>query len=432
MTPPVFALIDGNNFYASCERVFQPELRGQPLVVLSNNDGCAIARSDEAKALGVLMAQPIHEVPPAIRRQLAIRSANFTLYGDMSARILAILREVVPRVESYSIDESFLDLTGIPERAAFCRELRGRIYRWTGIPSCVGIGATKTLAKLGNLVAKTVTRKPGSYPAALGGVADLSALSPPALVEVLAATPVGELWGVGPRWAAKLRGMGIETALQLRDARHDLILETFGVVLARTQRELAGEPCLALEEVEPARQQIMVSRSFGERVEDHKAISEAFATFAVRACEKLRARGLVTSAVGIFANTDPFRPELCQHHPQCTTDLPRPTSDSRVVLETIRQMQRGFLKAGFAYKKAGVWLMDLSCPDLLQPDLFAPITIGDDGLMQTMDAINRRFGRGTVGVGATGWQARPQWGMRQANLSPNFTTSLRDLPRAIC
>lgn len=428
----MFALIDGNNFYASCERVFQPKLRGKPLVVLSNNDGCAIARSDEAKALGVKMGQPIHDVPPAIRRQLAIRSANFTLYGDMSARVSAILREAAPRIEVYSIDESFLDLTGIGEREAFARELRDRVHRWTGIPNCVGIGATKTLAKLGNHVAKDAVRKPGSYPAQLGGVADLAALSPQALAKVLAATPVGELWGVGSRWSARLRELGIETALQLRDAPRDLVLQRFGVVLARTQRELAGDPCLVLDEVEPDRQQIMVSRSFGQRVEDHQLISEAFATFAVRACEKLRARGLVTSAIGLFANTDHFRAELRQHHPQRTTNLPRATSDTRVVLDTLRRMQRGFLKDGFAYKKAGVWLMDLGRPEQIQPDFFAPSVIGNDKLMSAMDAINRRYGRGTVGLGATGWRVRPQWAMRQAKLSPHFTTSLRDLPRVRC
>lgn len=428
----MFALIDGNNFYASCERVFQTELRGKPLVVLSNNDGCVIARSDEAKALGVRMGQPFHEVEPAIRRQLAVRSANFTLYGDMSARMRNILLEAAPRVEAYSIDEFFLDLSGIRAREAFARELSDRVLRWTGIPNCVGIGATQTLAKLGNHVAKTAVRKPGSYPAALGGVADLSALSPQALAEVLAATPADEVWGVGPRWATKLRRLAIETALQLRDAPRDLILKTFGVPLSRTRRELAGDPCLALEEVEPDRQQIMVSRSFGERVEDHRAVGEALATFAVRACEKLRARGLTTSAVGIFADTDPFRPELRQHHPQRAIALPGATSDTRVVLRAIHQMQRGFLKKGFAYKKAGTWLMDLARPSQLHPDLFAPVTLGDDTLLATIDVINRRFGRGTLGLGATGWQQRPRWGMRQAGRSARFTTSFHDLPRAVC
>ena len=428
----MFALIDANNFYASCERVFQPQLRSRPLIVLSSNDGCAIARSEEAKVLGVKMGQPLHQIAPEVRRQLAIRSANFTLYGDMSARVLAILRDAAARVEPYSIDESFLDLTGIKDREAFARELRERVRRWTGIPNCVGIGATKTLAKLGNFVAKSAVRKPGRYPADLGHVADLASLSASALEEILSATPVGEVWGVGPRWSARLQGLGIESALQLRDAAHDLILGRFGVVLARTQSELAGISCLALEEIEPDRQQIMVSRSFGQRVEDHQLISEAFATFAVRACEKLRARGLVTSAIGIFANTDHFRAELRQHHPQRTANLPSVTSDTRVVLDTLRRMQRGFLKDGFAYKKVGVWLMDLGRPEQIQSDFFAPSVIGNDKLMTAMDAINRRYGRGTVGLGATGWRVRPQWAMRQAKLSPHFTTSLRDLPRVRC
>jgi len=428
----VFALLDGNNFYASCERVFQPELRNKPLVVLSNNDGCAIARSDEAKALGVKMAQPIFEVPPAIRRQLAIRSANFTLYGDMSARVATILRDAAPRVEQYSIDESFLDLSGICNKAAFARELRERVHRWTGIPNCVGIGATKTLAKLGNYVAKTALRKPGSYPAELGGVADLSALSRAALDDMLAATPVRELWGVGPRWAEKLGTLGIRTARELRDTPCDLILETFGVVLSRTQRELAGTPCLALEEAEPDRQQIMVSRSFGERVTDHSAIAEALATFATRACEKLRARGLVCRAIGLFANTDVFRPELRQHHPHRTLELPIATSDTRVVLNAIRHMQARFLKEGFAYKKAGVWLLDLTRPENLHGDLFSPPTVGNDTLMATLDAINRRYGRGVAGFGASGWRRTPEWGMRQENLSRRFTTCEGELPRATC
>ena len=428
----MFALIDGNNFYASCERVFQPELRGKPLVVLSNNDGCAIARSDEAKALGIRMAAPIHEVPPAVRRQLAIRSANFTLYGDMSNRVGTILRDAVQHVETYSIDESFLDLSKIRRREEFARDLRDRVHRWTGIPNCVGIGPTKTLAKLANHVAKDAVRKPGSYPAELGGVADLSALSPPALADVLAATPVQELWGVGPRWAAKLRDMGIHTALDLRAAAPDLVMGRFGVVLARTQRELQGIPCIALEEIEPDRQQIMVSRSFGERVEDHTTVVQALATFAARACEKLRKRGLCAAAVGVFAHTDLFRPELPQHHPSRTVSLPTATSDSRLVLSVVTRLARGLLRDGRGYKKAGVCLMDLARPAQLQGDLFSPTTTGDDKLMATMDAINRRFGRGTVGLAATGWKAVPKWGMRQQSLSPRFTTSWRDLPSASC
>ena len=208
----MFALLDGNNFYASCERVFQPELRTAPLVVLSNNDGCVIARSDEAKALGIPMGQPLHQLAPATRRQLAIRSANFTLYGDMSARVLALLRQAAPRVQPYSIDESFLDLTGMAECLLQMQQLRERVQRWTGIPNCVGIGPTKTLAKLANHVAKSAQRKPGSYPPQFAGVADLGALTPQALQAVLEATPVGEVWGVGRRWERKLQALGIHSA----------------------------------------------------------------------------------------------------------------------------------------------------------------------------------------------------------------------------
>ncbi len=416
----MFALVDGNNFYASCEQFFQPELRGKPLVVLSNNDGCAIARSAEAKALGIKMGQPAHELKDLIRDHgLQVRSANFTLYGDMSARVVSILRDAVPRVEVYSIDESFIDLSGIRNRGALCHELRNRIRRWAGIPNCIGIGPTKTLAKLANKVAKKGA-----------GVVDLS--DPIARADALEDFPAEDLWGVGRKWAAKLAAMGITTAAQLRDAPPDQILERFGVVLTRTQRELQGHPCMGIEEVEPDRQQIMVSRSFGARVDDHESVAQAVATFGVMACAKLRQRGLVASGVWVFANTDPFRPELQQHHPSRMTSLPTSTSDTRVVLAMARRLMQGMLRKGHAYKQAGIALMDLARPDQLQGDLFAPATIGNEALMQTMDSINRRFGRGVAGFGASGWQRRPEWGMRQLNLSPCYTTRIADLPRARC
>ena len=428
----MFALIDGNNFYASCERVFQPALRGKPLIVLSNNDGCAIARSDEAKSLGIPMGQPLHEIPPKIRKQLAVRSANFTLYGDMSARVGAVLRESVARIEPYSIDESFLDLSPVRDRIAFARDLRERVQRWTGIPNCIGIGPTKTLAKLGNYVAKSATRKPGSYPLELAGVADLSALKKGELEDILAATPVNELWGVGRKWTARLQQIGVRTALDLRNVPRDRILERFGVVLARTQRELMGIACIALEEVEAERQQILVSRSFGNRVDDPVAVGEALATFAQRACEKLRNRDLVAAAVGVFAHTDTFKPSLPQHFPSRTAMLPRPTADTRIVLERVNELRRGLLRNGCAYKKAGVWLYDLARPRALHGDLFSPVTQGNPRLMATVDAINRRFGRNTLGLAATGWREEPDWGMRQLHLSPCYTTKASELPRVRC
>lgn len=415
----MFALVDGNNFYASCERVFDPALRGKPLVVLSNNDGCAIARSAEAKALGVGMAQPIHEVPRDVRRQLVVRSANFTLYGDISARVLAILREAAPRVEPYSIDESFLDLVGIRDRETFARDLRERVHRWTGIPNCVGVGPTKVLAKAANKIAKRGA-----------GVVDLT--DTVVRTAALADYPTADLWGVGGRTAAKLAARGIHTAAQLRDAPPADILTAFGVTIARVQRELQGRPCIALEEIEPDRKQIIVSRSFGQGVEDPTAVAQALATFAVRACEKLRRRGLVAGGVGIFANSDVFRPELPQHHPNRTVNLPRPTADSRVVLATLRALLRGFLRDGIAYRKAGVMLHDLGRPERLQGDLFGGTTLGDPVLMRVVDRINERYGRGAAGLGATGWSEKPVWGMRQQTLSPCYTTRFADLPAAWC
>ncbi|HDS1082423.1 TPA: Y-family DNA polymerase [Stenotrophomonas maltophilia] len=416
----MFGLVDGNNFYASCERVFQPALRGKPLVVLSNNDGCAIARSAEAKALGVKMGQPAHELKHLVRHHgLQLRSANFGLYGDLSGRVVSVLRDAAPRVEVYSIDESFIDLDRVRNRERFARELRARVHRWTGIPNCIGIGPTKTLAKLANKAAKSAD-----------GVVDLS--DPLKREELLRRFPVEDLWGVGRRLAPKLMSMGIKTAAGLRDAPPDDILGTFGVTLARTQRELQGHACVELEEVEPDRQQIMVSRSFADRVADHEAIAQALATFAIRACEKLRARGLVASGLWVFAHSDTFRPELPQHNATRSVVLPAATSDTTLVLGTVRQLLRGLLRDGIGYKKAGVALLDLAKPHDLQADLFSPVLAGNDALMATVDQINRKFGRGVAGFGASGWNDKPAWSMRRRMLSPNFTTSVHELPRVQC
>lgn len=409
-------LVDGNNFYAACETAFRVALRGKPLVVLSNNDGCAIARSPEAKALGIKMGQPAHELREYVRRfGLVFTSANFALYGDMSARVLRVLREAAPRAQPYSVDESFADLTGVRDQVTFARDLRSRITRWTGIPNSIGIGKSHTLAKLANKVAKRGA-----------GVVEVGPRSPE-----LDTFPIADVWGVGPRWAAKLEAAGITTAAALRDAPADWILASGGVTLARTQRELQGHACLALEEVEPDRKQIVVSRSFGHRVDDHTAVLEAMASFMVRAAEKMRARGLTASGVWIFANTDTFRPELRQHHPSRAMTLVAPTADTRELLRAARRLATNFLRAGCAYRRAGVALLDLARPERMQQDLFAQHD-GRETLMPVLDAINRRFGRATAGFGATGWRTSPAWKMRQANVSPHYTTRWEDLPRASC
>lgn len=410
----MFGLVDGNNFYASCERVFKPEYIGNPLVVLSNNDGCCIARSNEAKALGVKMAQPIFEVPTVIRRQLVIRSANFGLYGDFSARIVSILRDLFPRVEVYSIDESFVCFDGIRDREHAAREARARILQWTGIPCCVGIGSTKTLSKAGNKLAKKT----------LHGVVEVSDPS-----RQLARYPVNDLWGVGHRWAARLRQDGICTATELMAADPDTLRARYGVTLARTQRELQGIVCADLQDHEPDRKQIVCSRSFGKEVLSLDDLSEAVATFATFACAKLRARQLYAGGVWVWLNTNAFKDGAAQYHPSKALNFIAPTTDTREVLQVAGALVRAMYRKGYRYKKAGVGLLDLTRGDHQQRDLFAETDQRATRSMDVLDRINQKFGRGTLGFAASGWRKKAAWGMRQENLSPAYTTRWDQLLR---
>ena len=428
----MFALIDGNNFYASCERVFQPELRHRPLIVLSNNDGCAIARSEEAKALGVAMGQPFHLIPAPIRRQLAVRSANFPLYGDMSRRVQEILRAAIGRIEAYSIDESFLDISDVPQRYRFACQLHERVHRWTGIPNCIGIGQTKTLAKLANHIAKHARRNTAAYPVELAEVCDLSALPESQRHHLFQHTPVDAVWGVGRRWARRLHAVGIQTVADFYQAPSAWIRSEFGVVLAATQRELHGTACLTLEETEPDRQHIVVSRSFGQRVRDPEALLEALMTFTSRAAEKLRARGLLAKGIGIFAYPDPFDRAPAPRQTRCTTALLAHTADTRVLLRALRPMVDTLFCHGTAYKKAGIALWSLARPTALQEDLFAPKPRENPALMATLDAINRRFGRGTMGMASSTRPSHPHWQARRSHLSRRFTTCLDELPGVQC
>lgn len=411
----MLGLIDGNNFYASCERVFDPSLLGQPVVVLSNNDGCAIARSNEVKALGVKMGQPLHELPSPIRRQLKVRAANFVLYGDLSGRVVSILRDLFPAVEVYSIDESFVSFDGIPahERVRVATEARARIRQWTGIPCCVGIGSTKTLAKLGNKRAKST----------VAGVEEVRSAAQ------LADFAVEDVWGVGRKWAARLGAEGILTAGDLAQADSDTLRARYGVVLARTQRELQGTACALLEETEPDRQQIVVSRSFGREVVDFDDVTHAVATFAIRACEKLRARSLQASGVWVWLNTNPFKPGANQYHPSSAIPLIGPSSDTREVLAVAQALVRSMYRKGYAYKKTGVGLLDLTHCDTRQADLFAGVDPRSEKLMAVLDQANRRFGRGTMGFASAHRRAPAQWRMRQEHLSPSYTTKWSDLLR---
>lgn len=410
-------LQDGNNFYSSVERAFDPQLRGKPIIVLSNNDGCAIARSNEAKALGVQMGQPLHEIDPKVRKQLVVRSANFGLYGDISGRIVTIMRDLFPHVEIYSIDENWATSQGVRDPVDLARTARGRILQWTGIPCAFGLAETKTLGKVANKLAKK----------AEGGVVDLR--DPAARDATLASFPVDDVWGVGRRFAARLGQEGILTAGDLARADPHGIRSRYGVVLARTQRELQGHRCIELEEHEPPRQQIVVSRSFGKVTSDPDAICEAVATFAIRAAEKLRARGLVAGGAWVWLNTNPFREGAPQYHPSRAQAFPMPTSDTREILAVTQAIARAMHRRGYAFQKAGVGLLDLTERDTQQGDLFASVAPRAQALMDVLDQANQKFGRGTMGFASSGWRAKPVWGMRQDHLSRSYTTRWDQLLR---
>lgn len=412
----MFGLVDGNNFYASVERVFDPSLRGKPVCILSNNDGCAIARSAECKALGVKMGQPIHEVPAHVRRQLVIKSANFGLYGDISGRIVGILRELFPRVEVYSIDESFVEFPETGDRMEVAHEARARIERWTGIPNCIGIGPTKTLAKMANKLAK-------------GGAGIVDLADAHVRATHLAQFPVEELWGVGRKFAARLGAEGILTAGDLVRADPETLRARYGVVLSRTQRELQGVPCADLQEVEPDRKQIVVSRSFGRECVELNDVLEAVSTFAVRACEKLRDRRLEAGGVWVWMNTNPFKPDARQYHPSKSFSLIKASSDTREVVLVARSLAKAMYRKDYRYKKAGVGLLDLTAGSTVQADLFSGVDPRSQALMDALDSVNRKYGRGTLGLAASGWRVRPQWAMNQKSLSPAYTSRWDQLLR---
>jgi DNA polymerase V len=418
----MFALVDCNNFYASCERVFQPRLEGRPIVVLSNNDGCVIARSNEAKALGIEMGAAYFKIEKNLNRMgVAVFSSNYALYGDLSRRVMQVLATFAPALEVYSIDECFLDLTGMNrDLTAYGLEMARTVKRHTGIPVSVGIAPTKTLAKVANRMAKK-----GKSPA--GPVLEWSALASPR--DALAALPVEDVWGIAGRWGARLRAMGISNALALAEADPGRLRKLFGVVMERTCRELGGVSCLPLELVQPPRQQIMVSRSFGEKLHKQDDLMAAVTAFATRAGEKLRVQRLRAGAVNVFVHTSPFDTKGQHYANSATAGLDRPTRDSGVLVTCAIQGLERIYKEGHAYQRAGVLLLDLAAEDAEQGLLFAE-TPGDtersNRLMDALDRINRTRGRGSVRYAAEGLGDR--WRMRQKLKSTATTTGWEGLP----
>lgn len=430
----MFALLDGNNFYVSCERVFRGTLKGRPVVVLSNNDGCAIARSEEAKALGIMMGVPFYQIEHLVEEQgLVALSANFGLYGDMSDRMMSLAAGMGPEQEIYSIDECFIGLHGVPDVTRRARAIRNRILHGIGIPCCVGIGTTKTLAKLANHVAKDAERKPGSYPFALAQVCNLTELPLPALDDILRATPVGDVWGVGRRIAKRLtEEMGIQTAWDLSITSPKAIREQYSVVLERTALELRGISCIELELQPPPKQQIACTRSFGRAVTDLPSLIEAVSEFASRAAEKLRRGGQHAAQLHVFAHTSPHRPGP-RFYRSAAVQLEPPTSDTARLVDAAVLGMQSIYEPGHLLSKAGVILQDLCPASVQQPCLFSEPPDGTrdrSALMETVDAINARWGKGVVHIASTGQNERSpsHWRMRQMRKTPNYTTDWDDVP----
>ena len=417
---PPFALIDCNNFYVSCERVFDRKLEGVPVLVLSNNDGCAIARSQEVKALGIKMGAPAFELRHLIRQhRIRVFSSNYTLYGDMSRRVNAALDTLCPDTEIYSIDETFVSLAGFAgaDLVAFGQDMRATVARWTGIPTCVGIAPTKTLAKLGNAFAK---KNP-----VCAGVCDLTDAARRAAV--LQAFPVEDVWGVGRATVAKLAGLGVTNAAGLRDLDPKRARALGTVTLERTVWELQGLSCLALEELAPQRKGMAVTRSFGRPVTSLDELKEAVATYATRAGEKLRCHGLVAGRLTAFFHTSPHRDGLA-HHGQCGARLLPMTNDTGdligAALRCVDAAWRG--DRGCLYVKAGVMLDELCPPEAAPQSLFAASSARGAKLMEAMDQLNGRFGRNAVFPAAMG--VEHAWKLKAEHHSPRYTTRLEDLP----
>jgi len=415
----LFALVDCNSFYASCEQVFDPRLKGRPVVVLSNNDGCVIARSAEAKAVGIRMGQPFFEQQELILRHgVQVFSANFTLYGDMSNRVMEVLRQFSPHMEIYSIDEAFLDLRGFRGNLEeYGRRIKSTVYRWTGIPVSIGIGPTKTLAKIANRISK---HHPDTK-----GVFDIT--DHPEIDRLLEAVAVGDVWGIGRRFVKFLNSRGVTNARQLRDLPDKFVKQQMTVVGLRTVTELRGQPCLRLEDLAAFKKNLLSSRSFGRPLTERSEMEQAVAEYAALSAEKLRRQRSLASAVSVFIETDSFR-QGPQYGNFATAGLAVPTAYTPEIIRAAEAALAKIWLPGYIYKKAGVLLSQVIPESDFQLDVFAY----DGGirikrsLMKAMDAVNQRWGRNTVYYAAQGVQ-RP-WGMRQKRLSKRFTTRWEEIP----
>jgi DNA polymerase V len=413
----IFALVDCNNFYASCERVFAPNLKERAIVILSNNDGCIVARSNEAKSLGIPMGVPVFKQKAVIKKHnVAVFSSNYQLYGDISKRVMDSLGLFTPDMEVYSIDEAFLRLDYLQPRNLYeyCKTIRKKVLQWTGIPVSIGIGPTKVLAKIANHVAKKQTDV---------GVFDIRCQQKQDAI--LKSLDVGKLWGIARSGSERLNSMGIYKASELRDASPPIIRKHLSVVGERILRELKGQSCIDLEAIQP-KKNIMSSKSFGKPLTKKEPIEEALSNYAARACEKLRKQNSRTQAIYVFVQTNGFRETDRQYNNAITHTLTIPTSDTRTIIEAAKFCLSRIYKHGYRYKKTGIMLLDLIPTSLEQKQLFVDFDHRPgDHLMNIVDRVNKEQGPDTLFFGAQG--VTREWKMRCGSRSPRYTTQWDEL-----
>lgn len=416
-----YALVDCNNFYASCERVFNPKLRNKPIVVLSNNDGCVISRSNEAKSLGIPMGAPAFKFRDIFEKHdVHVFSTNFTLYGDMSHRVMSILKEFSPNIEIYSVDEAFLTLDDIPVKSltVYCRLIHDTILHWTGIPVSIGIGTTKTLAKAGSELGK---KNPS-----LRGVCNTMFETDNKLAQL----HVSDVWGVGRQYSSLLLRHNITTALALKNTSDTWIRRHMTIQGLRTIFELRGTPCIEIEEAATAKKTILTSRTFGKETKEYNELAEAIASFTARACEKLRGQHSVAWHIMVFTQTNPHK-EIPQYRNAYTITLPEPSNYTPIFISAALQGLRKIYRKQFTYKRAGVILTGISHDNTIQLNLFsqidAPLISHERQrvLMKIVDHLNHTWGRNTLTYAITG--TKKPWHMRQLKRSLRFTTRWEDL-----
>jgi DNA polymerase V len=420
------ALVDVNNFYVSCERVFNPKLANKPVVVLSNNDGCAVARSNEVKALGIGMGAPWFKFKDLAKQYgIVAYSSNYALYADMSNRVMSILRQYSPDQEVYSIDESFLDLSHFKhlDQVQYAQRMRNQILQWTGLPVCVGIGPTKTLAKLANHCAK---KRPQ-----FSGVCNFNTMQTSEIDFILNEIEVGEVWGVGRKLSVKLNQLGIHTVLQLKEADTEFLRQQFSIVMEKTIRELNGTVCIEMEDIAPHKKQILSSRSFGKPVMDYNSLAESITLYMSRAAEKLRKQHSYAGSVYVYIRTSPFKEKDPFYSNGLTIPLSTATDDTMQLVNVALWILKRIYKPNYHYAKAGVMLGELMPAQGVQTDLFSQVhsTPKSNMLMLTMDTINKKIGKESIKLASEGFK-RP-WKMKQENKSPSYTTNWNGLVLAI-